>query len=564
MNINIRLEAPADYRAVEELTREAFWGMSHPTCDEHYLVHLLRKSPAFVPELDFVAEINRNSSQGVSPLGGEEAKLIGNVMYSKAKVIAKDGSENEVLTFGPLSVLPEYWDKGVGSKLMRHSILEAKRLGYKAIIFYGHPDYYPRFGFQNAAAFGITTQDDKNFDALMAMELYDGALDGVSGAFCEDGVFALCGEATPEQAAYFVSFPFKEPADMIPIEALLNHLESAAKQAFVSHDYKTLSRIDQSSGREMLEWEGIDAQVMRIINEILVEYGFSPKLSPTSYILQLAEMGVRIPIVSKIRSKAGVHVYRVESEGEQYILKTFDKQEDTREISNYKLLAELGIPTLPMLKHTKTALLLPDVDISNQFRLGIKQDLSDPKTARAIAHWYKILHDKGRQYLHTHNVNLYSEFGTVTPQNMELVAQKSDTLDNPFWKALHENFPRIRQKIEELPYTLVYNDFYWTNLIVAKDGELAMMFDYNLLGKGCVCSDIRNVTSSLEGEAKQAFLDEYGEVHITAEEIAADNVLSTLHCLYYHLEKLPLWIEEELNKLRNGELLGNLQKWLEN
>jgi len=564
MNLNIRLETPADYRVVEYLTREAFWGMSRPTCDEHYLVHLLRDSTAFVPKLNFVAEIPKADSKSKDPfLCTESGVIIGNVMYSKSKIIAKDGLETEILTFGPLSVLPEYWDKGVGSKLMRHSIAEAKRLGYRAIAFYGHPDYYPRFGFQNAAAFGITTSDGKNFDALMAMELYDGALDGISGVFHEDEVFVLCGKETPEQKAYFAGFPFKEPACMIPIDVLLDRLEPAAVQAFTSRDYKTLSRIDQSSGREMLRWEGIDEQVMKIVNEALIEYGYSPKLAPSSHILQLATMGLQIPIVDKIRSKAGVYVYRVESEGEKYILKTFDNHEDTREINNYKMLSELGIPTLPLLKHTKTALLLPDVNASTKYRLGIEEDLSDPAVARAIARWYKILHEKGRKYLCAHNVNLYSELDTATPQNMEQIAQKSGTQDNPFWKVFKDNFTKIRQKVDALPYTLVYNDFYWTNLIVAKDGESAMMFDYNLLGKGCVCSDVNNVTSSLKDSAKQAFLDEYGDISITAEEVAADSVLSPLHCLYYHLDKLPLWAEDELNKVKSRELLSNLLKWME-
>ena len=39
MKLTIRLERPEDYREVEALTREAFWGVFHPTCDEHYLVH---------------------------------------------------------------------------------------------------------------------------------------------------------------------------------------------------------------------------------------------------------------------------------------------------------------------------------------------------------------------------------------------------------------------------------------------------------------------------------------------------------------------------------------------
>jgi predicted N-acetyltransferase YhbS len=47
LSITLRLERPEDYRAVENLTREAFWGFTGPTCDEHYLVHLLRSVPAF-------------------------------------------------------------------------------------------------------------------------------------------------------------------------------------------------------------------------------------------------------------------------------------------------------------------------------------------------------------------------------------------------------------------------------------------------------------------------------------------------------------------------------------
>jgi len=91
------------------------------------------------------------------------------------------------------------------------------------------------------------------------------------------------------------------------------------------------------------------------------------------------------------------------------------------------------------------------------------------------------------------------------------------------------------------------------------------MFDYNLLGRGYVYSDIRNVTSSLQGEAKLAFLDEYGEERISTDEIIADSVLVALHSLHvaYEREKFPWWAEEELSKLKNGELLANLLKWME-
>ena len=56
--LNIRNETPADYRSVEALTRRAFYNLYVPGCHEHYLVHVMRGHPDFVPELDFVLELD--------------------------------------------------------------------------------------------------------------------------------------------------------------------------------------------------------------------------------------------------------------------------------------------------------------------------------------------------------------------------------------------------------------------------------------------------------------------------------------------------------------------------
>lgn len=143
MKLTIRLERPEDYREVEALTREAFWGVFHPTCDEHYLVHKLRNSRDFVPALDMVAE--------------SDGRIVGHILYTKARVTDAAGRENEVLTFGPLSVLPAYWKRGIGTALMRATIDRARELGYRGIVIFGHPDYYCRVGFRPAGEFGIVT-----------------------------------------------------------------------------------------------------------------------------------------------------------------------------------------------------------------------------------------------------------------------------------------------------------------------------------------------------------------------------------------------------------------------
>ena len=194
----LRNEHPDDYHEVDNLTRETFWNLHQPGCDEHLLAHKLRLSEAFVPELDFVA---------VTPQG----KILGNILYSRSKVVAADGTEHTTLTFGPLSVLPEFQKQGVGGALVRHSLGEAARLGYKGVIIFGHPSYYPRFGFQNAARFGITTGDGKNFDAFMALELAPSSLSGISGRFAHAPAFDDLPQA--EVDAFDKGFPPKEKGE---------------------------------------------------------------------------------------------------------------------------------------------------------------------------------------------------------------------------------------------------------------------------------------------------------------------------------------------------------------
>jgi len=179
-NITIRREEPRDHRAVEELTRAAFntparIERSKIGCPlEHYIVHMLREKDGIM-DLSFVAEI--------------EGKIVGHIIYSDAHILQPDGSKVDVLNFGPFSILPSMQKMGVGGALMKHSIKEAKRLGYGAILFYGHPEYYPRFGFVPASEFGITDCNGDNYPAFMTMELKEGYLENVSGKFIESDIY---------------------------------------------------------------------------------------------------------------------------------------------------------------------------------------------------------------------------------------------------------------------------------------------------------------------------------------------------------------------------------------
>ncbi|MDR1629016.1 MAG: N-acetyltransferase [Oscillospiraceae bacterium] len=197
--IQLRLETPEDYKRVEQLTYQAFLHADIPGrdyCDEHLLVHNLRNAPCFVPELDYVAET-----------GG---KIVGNIMFAKSDIEQPNGETTQVLTFGPLSVLPAFQNRGIGAQLVRHTLEKARGLGFRAVFIFGHPGYYPRFGFVNAKEFGVTTPEGENFDAFMGLPLYANALAGVSGRFILDPFYEIDRNELAEFNKTFFSLPQEE------------------------------------------------------------------------------------------------------------------------------------------------------------------------------------------------------------------------------------------------------------------------------------------------------------------------------------------------------------------
>jgi putative acetyltransferase len=177
MDITIRQETPNDYRTVEELTREAFWNIYIPGCYEHLLLHNVRNSPDFIPELDLVAE--------------RDGRIIGHIVYTRAVIKNDKGREKKVICFGPVSVLPSLQKQHIGSALIEHSLAIARKMGFPSVLIYGDPRYYSRFGFRCAEKYDIKTFDGKYAIALLALELKPGALKKTPGRFIESPDFEV-------------------------------------------------------------------------------------------------------------------------------------------------------------------------------------------------------------------------------------------------------------------------------------------------------------------------------------------------------------------------------------
>ena len=192
----IRKEYPSEHYEVENLVREAFWNVYRPGCLEHYLIHCLRSSEAFIPELDLVMENN--------------GQLIGQVVGMKAEIKADDGRVIPILTIGPIGIHPDFKRKGFGKKLLDYTLTLATEMGFGAVCFEGNIDFYGKSGFSYASNFGIRYHglpQDEDASFFLCKELKEGYLNGITGEY-----------TTPQD--YFVDeaecdvfdkqFPFKE------------------------------------------------------------------------------------------------------------------------------------------------------------------------------------------------------------------------------------------------------------------------------------------------------------------------------------------------------------------
>ena len=168
----IRLETDKDEKEVEKLIRDSFWNVYRPGCVEHYVMHVLRKDPAFIKELDFVME-----------RGG---RIIGQNIFVKTVILADDKREIPVLTMGPICIANDLKRKGYGKALLDYSLERAKELGFGAVLFEGNIDFYSKSGFGFAREFGIRYHDlpegaDDSF--FLCKELDSGFLDGITGVY---------------------------------------------------------------------------------------------------------------------------------------------------------------------------------------------------------------------------------------------------------------------------------------------------------------------------------------------------------------------------------------------
>lgn len=164
--MKIRQAQERDHAAIYELVRAAFATAKVSDGTEQDFVRALRRRDTYRPELELTAE--------------ENGQLIGHILLTELPV--PGAPENlRALMVAPLCVRLENRSRGLGGRLLQEGGRRAAELGYSALFLVGDPDYYGRYGFQNAVSLGFVNASGVPDQFLLARGLFPDALRGAGG-----------------------------------------------------------------------------------------------------------------------------------------------------------------------------------------------------------------------------------------------------------------------------------------------------------------------------------------------------------------------------------------------
>lgn len=158
--------------------------------DDHGLVALLYRQ-AFVGnyESELVDALRDAGVASVSLVAIDEGELVGHILFADVGVTVDDRPVR-ALALAEMAVHQDQQRTGIGSRLVGDGLDAAQALQTEAVLVLGHPTYYPRFGFSAERARHLRVPF-RGGDAFMALELRQGALDGVVGQVTYPEAFRL-------------------------------------------------------------------------------------------------------------------------------------------------------------------------------------------------------------------------------------------------------------------------------------------------------------------------------------------------------------------------------------
>jgi putative acetyltransferase len=129
----------------------------HETAEDVAAVRVVNELAFGQPaEADLVDALRRGCTDALSLVAVDDG-VVGHILFTPVSV---DGADRSLAGMGlaPMSVLPDYQRRGVGSALVSRGLEALRERGCPFVVVVGHPEYYPRFGFEPASKHGLLSQ----------------------------------------------------------------------------------------------------------------------------------------------------------------------------------------------------------------------------------------------------------------------------------------------------------------------------------------------------------------------------------------------------------------------
>ncbi len=125
------------------------------------------------PEAVLVDKLRASCNEYLSFVAVEDGSVIGHILFTPVTV--EDCSATG-MGLAPMSVLPSQQRKEIGSRLVRYGLEFLRNAGCPFVIVLGHPEYYPRFGFELASNYQLRSQWKGVPDDAFMIVMFDGGV----------------------------------------------------------------------------------------------------------------------------------------------------------------------------------------------------------------------------------------------------------------------------------------------------------------------------------------------------------------------------------------------------
>ena len=173
--MTIRPAEANERHVVLDIERRAFGNMKGPVIAS--LVDALLDDPTAAPVLSLLAF--------------DKDRAVGHILFTKVAIV-NGGASPSAAILAPLAIVPEAQGRGIGGRLIQDGLRRLAEKGVALVFVLGHPEYYPRHGFQPAGVLGLAAPyliPEEHAAAWMVQEMRPGVLGTVKGALkCADAL----------------------------------------------------------------------------------------------------------------------------------------------------------------------------------------------------------------------------------------------------------------------------------------------------------------------------------------------------------------------------------------